>query len=58
MGNYKNLEIDFVHRTLNLITQYENILHKYEYKEQYNYTLLINCLLGLVVVPKEKSLTY
>lgn len=58
MGNYKNLEIDFVHRTLNLITQYENILHKYEYKEQYNYTLLINCLLGLVVLPKEKSLTY
>ncbi len=58
MGNYKNLEIDFVQRTLNLISQYENILHKYNYEQQYNYTLLINCLLGLVVLPKEKSLSY
>ena len=58
MGNYKNLEIDFIQRTLDLIAQYESALYKYEYKEQYNYTLLINCLLGLIVLPKEKSLTY
>jgi hypothetical protein len=58
MGNYKNIETDFVQRTLNLISQYESTLHKYEYKEQYNYTLLINCLLGLVVLPNERSLSY
>jgi len=58
MGNYKNLENDFVQRTMELIAQYESIVYKFEYKNQYNYTLLINCLLGLVVLPKEKSLTY
>jgi hypothetical protein len=58
MGNYKNIEIDFVQRTLNLIAQYESILHNYEYEKQYNYTLLINCLLGLIILPKEKSLSY
>jgi hypothetical protein len=58
MGNYKNIEVDFVQRTLNLLAQYESILHKYEYEEQYNYTLLINCLLGLIVLPKERSLSY
>jgi hypothetical protein len=54
MGNYKNLEIDFIERTLNLISQYEAILHNYEFTQQYNYTLLINCLMGIIVMPKER----
>lgn len=54
MGNYKNLEIDFIGRTLNLISQYESELHKYEFVNQYNYTLLINCLMGIIVMPKER----
>lgn len=58
MGNYKNLEIDFVERTLNLIAQYESAQYKFEYHNQYNYTLLINCLLGLIVLPKEKSISH
>jgi hypothetical protein len=58
MGNYENIEIDFIERTLNLISQYDSILHKYEFEHQYNYTLLLNCLLGIVVFPKEKSLSY
>lgn len=58
MGNYRNLEIDFIERTLNLISQYESILHRYEFEKQYNHTLLVNCLLGLIVFPKEKSITY
>ena len=54
MGNYKNIEHDFIERTMKLIAQYEGILHKYKFEEQYNYTLLLNCLLGVIVLPKER----
>jgi hypothetical protein len=57
MGNYQNLERDFIERTLALITQYEGDLHQYELEQQYNYTLLINCLLGIIVMPKERTIT-
>lgn len=58
MGNYYHLEIDFVRRTLYLIDQYEHLKEQYRFEEQYNHTLLINCLLGLIVLPKAKALTY
>lgn len=54
MGNYSDFEYDFIDRTLAVIAQYESSLHKYEFKEQYNYTLLLNCLTGLIVMPKER----
>lgn len=54
MGNYKNIEHDFVDRTMQLISQYESILHRYQFEDQLNYTLLINCLLGVIVMPKER----
>lgn len=54
MGNYKNIEHDFIDRTMKLITQYESIINKYKFEEQYNYTLLLNCLLGVIVLPKER----
>lgn len=56
MGNYKNINHDFIDRTMKLITQYESILNKNdtEFENQYNYTLLINCLLGIIILPKEK----
>lgn len=57
MGNYQNLEKEFIERTLSLISQYERDMYKYPFKEQYNYTLLINCLLGLVVMPKERVIS-
>ena len=58
MGNYKHFESEFVERTLHLIGQYEAVLHKYDFKNQYNYTLLTNCLLGLIVIPKEKAFEF
>lgn len=58
MGNYKNLHHDFVERTLALIEQYEALKDMLPFEEQYNHTLLINCLLGLTVLPKEKIITY
>lgn len=57
MGNYHDLEYEFVERTLLLISQYEGLLHRFEFKEQYNYTLLINCLTGLIVLPKERTIS-
>ena len=58
MGNYYKLEIDFVRRTLKLIEQYEQMKNQFPFEQQFNHTLLTNCLLGLIVLPKEKSLTF
>jgi hypothetical protein len=58
MSNYLQLETDFVYRTLELINQYEELKEFYPFDRQYNHTLLMNCLLGLIVLPKEKALTY
>jgi len=58
MGNYYQLEMDFVDRTLKLIDQYDEYRMRLPFEEQYNHTLLINCLLGLIVLPKEKALRY
>lgn len=58
MGNYKDLHIEFIERTMELISQYEGIKHQYPFEQQFNHTLLINCLLGLIVFPKEQILSY
>ena len=56
MGNYANFEPDFIHRTIALIDQYADFIESsnVEFEQQYNYTLVINCFLGLVVMPKER----
>ena len=58
LGNYRNLETDFIERTLELIAQYEVRLNEYDFDHQFNHTLLINCLLGLIVLPKEKTISF
>ena len=58
MGNYHDIETEFVKRTLLLIDQYYSVLDSYPFEEQYNYTLTINCLLGLIVMPKERVISY
>lgn len=58
MGNYHDIESDFVERTLKLIDQYYELLDRYPFEEQFNYTLTINCLLGLIVMPKERVISY
>ncbi|MEW8347354.1 MAG: HEPN family nuclease [Candidatus Thiodiazotropha taylori] len=57
MGNYHDLEDEFVERTIRLIDQYYNVLGNYPFEEQFNYTLTINCLLGLIVMPKERIIS-
>jgi len=58
MGNYHNLEPEFIERTIRLIDQYYRALDNYPFEEQFNYTLTINCLLGLIVMPKERVISY
>ena len=50
MSNYKRFEIDFIVRTVKILEQYEEAVTR---NEQYEVTLLINCLLGLLVFPRE-----
>lgn len=58
MGNYDDFEIDFVSRTIQLIEQYNELIREKPFEEQFNYTLTLNCLLGLIVMPKERVITY
>lgn len=60
MGNYSDFETDFVQRTLALIDQYNEMIEVLgkPFREQYNYTLTLNCLLGLIVLPKERALSF
>ena len=58
---YEQQEIDFVKRTQKLLIQYEEFIcikkrKKNDFKGSYETTLLINCCLGLLIVPKEKVL--
>ena len=59
MGNYKEIETEFIERTLKLIEQYyDGLEDKYHYEKQFNYTLILNCMLGLIIMPKEKVISY
>ncbi|UTN02813.1 HEPN family nuclease [Flavobacterium bizetiae] len=58
MGNFKNVDTEFIDRTLAVISQYESSMHQYGFEKQYNHTLLINCLLGLIVFPKERNIAF
>ena len=58
MGTCNNFEADFIEKTIRLIDQYTNLIADLNFQDQLNYTLTINCLLGLIVMPKEKVITY
>jgi len=58
MGNYRDIEKDFIERTIRLIDQYNENIDQYDFEEQFNYTLTINCLLGLIVMPKERVISF
>ncbi len=51
----KQTHVAFINRTLQLLTQYQTLIRgKVPKSEQYEVTLLINCLLGLLIVPNER----
>ncbi len=45
----KNIEKEFVQHTLQIMQDYDG---------PFGVTLLVNCLLGLIVLPKERNFTY
>lgn len=54
---YTDFTRDVIERTLKILDQYEQHVvqdEKVEDAEKYEVTLLINCLLGLLVLPKEQ----
>ena len=55
--NYDNIERDFIERTLAILEQYYKGLDKYPPEERYNHTLLINCMLGIIILPNQKHVS-
>ena len=53
---YEAVELDFVKRSLEILQQYDRLVRPNIPSDQhYEVTLLLNCLLGLVVLPFEHS---
>jgi hypothetical protein len=54
MTNYVQIERDFIERTLKIIDQYGEIVQQQlAIDQQFEVTLLMNCLLGLLVYPQQ-----
>lgn len=51
--NYTHPVLDFIDRTKQIIGQYDKYKRTLPGDEQYEVTLLINCLIGLLVVPQQ-----
>ncbi|MDT3367544.1 MAG: hypothetical protein LIR40_02720 [Bacteroidota bacterium] len=51
MSHYNNQELDFVFRTKKIIKQYDSF--QIEKAEKYEVTLLLNCLVGLLILPQQ-----
>ena len=52
MGAYENIDIDFAKRTLKIPEQYDQT--KQPGLENFEVTLLVNCLIGLLVLPQQR----
>jgi hypothetical protein len=52
MSIYKKQEFDFILRTFKIIEQYQ--LLKLPKEENYEVTLMINCMVGLLVLPQQQ----
>ena len=54
MTDYARMEFDFIRRTLEIIDQYEELVRGHvDYDHEYEVTLLMNCLLGLLIYPQQ-----
>lgn len=54
MTSYDQIERDFIERTLKIIDQYEELVRPHLSPDnQYEVTLLMNCLLGLLIFPQQ-----
>ncbi len=56
MSEPKVFDVDFIKRSLEIIQQYDKyVMSHVDVASQYEVTLLINCLLGLLILPKERQ---
>ena len=53
MSHYKQQEFDFIDRTKQIIKQYDNLTPSTG-EEKYEVTLLLNCLVGLLILPQQE----
>jgi hypothetical protein len=54
MTDYVKIERDFIERTLKIIDQYEELVRgRIGPEHEYEVTLLMNCLLGLLIYPQQ-----
>ena len=51
MSHYLNQEFDFITRTKKIIEQYDSF--KIDEKDKFEVTLLLNCLIGLLILPQQ-----
>ena len=54
MGVYQDINVDFAKRTLKIIEQYDQA--KQPGSENFEVTLLVNCLVGLLILPHERRI--
>src|ERR1700730_6885806 len=52
MGLYQDIDIDFAKRTLRIIEQYDQT--KKKGSDNFEVTLLVNCLVGLLILPNQR----
>jgi hypothetical protein len=52
MSYYENQDLDFVKRTKEILKQYDN--YQIEKSTKYEVTLLLNCCVGLLLLPQER----
>lgn len=52
MGLYDNIDVDFAARTVKIIQQYDQCTRPGP--ENFEVTLLVNCLVGLLILPQQR----
>jgi hypothetical protein len=54
VGGYEKIERDFIERTLRILDQYDELVRGHvDQAHEYEVTLLLNCLLGLLIYPQQ-----
>lgn len=53
MTSYKHQILDFVDRTLMILDQYNHVKALVGQEKSYEVTLLVNCLMGLLIIPQQ-----
>jgi hypothetical protein len=54
MGIYKNIDAEFAKRRLNISEQYDHA--KQPGPENFEVTLLVNCFVGLLILPHQRRM--